>query len=95
VVIVRREGVDRVFDSFVMSCRAMGLGLERLVLRLVIDSESARGARFVGRYIASDRNAPCEDLFRSNGFTRVNETDWELPNTVAPPERPPWFEVVR
>src|SRR5206468_2096228 len=28
VVIVERRGGDRVFESFVMSCRAMGFGLE-------------------------------------------------------------------
>lgn len=44
-VLVRREGTSRVIESFVMSCRAMGLGLERLALRLVLDSEGGLAQR--------------------------------------------------
>src|SRR5262249_9698834 len=58
VVIVERQGDERVFQSFVMSCRAMGFELERLMLRLVLEAEESGAARFVGRFVPTDRNTP-------------------------------------
>ena len=49
VVIVERRSDEAVFDSFVMSCRAMGFQLEHAVVRLVLDAEpgvSALGGAF-------------------------------------------------
>lgn len=90
---VRRSGTDRVIESFAMSCRAMGLGLERLVLRLILDSESGPERRFVGRYIATKRNTPASRLYEEAGFVRGSEQDWVLEPGAARPKSPPWFAV--
>jgi FkbH-like protein len=92
VVIIRRKDDERVIDSFVMSCRAMGFDLERLILRGVIDAERG-AARFIGRFIPTDRNTPAMDLFPSNGFVQRSDTDWVLDATGALPEMPSWFTV--
>jgi FkbH-like protein len=94
VAIIERKGNDRVFDSFVMSCRAMGFELERLMLRLVIDSESSDATRFVGRFHPTDRNTPCKDLFSSNGFSRWDAREWVLEPDATRPEKPVWFKTI-
>jgi len=91
VAVVRRGGSERTVESFVMSCRAMGFELERLVLRRLLDAEGGPGVRFVGRYVRTDRNSPCAGLFSGNGFVRRSETDWVLEPDAARPEAPPWF----
>jgi predicted enzyme involved in methoxymalonyl-ACP biosynthesis len=89
VVVVRREGADRVLDAFVMSCRAMGFGLERLVLRRVLDAEAGPGVRFVGRYVPTERNGPCSALYTEAGFTRESDTEWVLAPGTELPDVPP------
>jgi FkbH-like protein len=93
VAIIERRGDERIFDSFLMSCRAMGFELERLLLRLVLDAESPGTAYFVGRYVPTDRNTPARDLFPAHGFTRQADGQWHLPADAPRPERPPWFRV--
>jgi len=64
-------------DSFVMSCRAMGFGLEdQLLNEIKLFSRKLGGGGIVGRYIQTDRNSPCAQLFSRNGFMPVNETDF-------------------
>jgi len=94
VAIIERKRNDRIFDSFVMSCRAMGFELERLMLRLVIDAESSDATRFVGRFRPTDRNTPCKDLFSSNGFSRRDDREWVLEPDATRPEKPVWFKII-
>lgn len=75
----RREGgsLSTLVDSFVMSCRAMGFALEDQVLNEVKDfSRSLGAASVVGRYIPTDRNSPCAQLFPRNEFVAVGETEF-------------------
>ncbi len=89
--IVRRQGHDRILESFVMSCRAMGYGLEQLVLRRVLDAEDAPQVRFIGRYLPTDRNTPCSKLYESAGFTADGEGAWILEPGAPRPPAPAWF----
>jgi FkbH-like protein len=91
VVVVRRDGPDRVIESFVMSCRAMGFGLEQLALARVVDAERGPGVRFVGRYVPSARNSPCSGLYEQHGFVRLTETEWALAPDAPRPTVPAWF----
>jgi FkbH-like protein len=92
VAIIRREGDCAVFDSFIMSCRAMGFELERLVLRLVIDAE-ADANRFIGKFVPTDRNTPAAELFATNGFSQTSPDEWLLNGDNTRPEAPTWFQV--
>jgi FkbH-like protein len=93
VVIVEREGDVAAFDSVVMSCRAMGFGLEYAMLRGALDAE-APWREAIGEYIPTRRNDPCSRLFSSAGFRRRGEHDWELSATEAGPSPPEWLSVV-
>jgi FkbH-like protein len=94
VVILKREPEATVVDSFVMSCRAMGFGLERLMLRAALEAAGARKA-VVGRFVPTDRNTPASGLFRENGFQQADPTTWTLGPEADLPAAPEWIRMVR
>lgn len=89
--VVKRQDEARVIDLFVMSCRAMGFGLENYMLRKIVEAESVEGKKFIGRYIPNDRNMPAASLFKNNRFEPLSETDWCLLSIDAMPSEPEWF----
>lgn len=92
VVIVERQERRVILDSFIMSCRAMGFELERLMLAEVRRAEGT-GRTMVGRFIPTDRNGPASGLYPGQGFVAVNDTEWELATGALGPELPSWFDV--
>jgi FkbH-like protein len=91
-VLVRRDGDDLVFDDVVMSCRAMGFGLEHVMLRSTMDAE-AGWSRAVGLFVPSGRNGPAADLFAGAGFRSDGEGRWVIERQGALPEQPPWIAL--
>jgi FkbH-like protein len=93
--IVTARGTDGEveIDSFIMSCRAMGFGLEQFALAEVTRRLDA--PRYTARFIPTDRNGPAAGLYPSNGFTETEPGLWTL-EAGDRPERPAWFrEPVR
>jgi len=59
-------------DTWVMSCRVLGRGMERFMFERLHDAASAAGvARIVGAYRPTKRNQPVADLFPQLGFELV------------------------
>ncbi|HET9894555.1 MAG TPA: hypothetical protein VFQ44_06430 [Streptosporangiaceae bacterium] len=87
VVIVERE--QRVIESFVMSCRAMGYGVEHIILDRVI---SRCGVPITARLVHTQLNEPCHGLFQSAGFTEHQPGRWLL-SERRPVPLPTWFTV--
>ncbi len=92
LVIIEQKADTSIFDSFIMSCRAMGFGLEQLMLRLVLESDK-NSNKFIGRFIPTDRNTPAKDLFSGNGFQPLSSNEWFLEDPNSWPEKPPWFTI--
>jgi FkbH-like protein len=76
-------------DSFIMSCRAMGFGLEQLVLHELTAARPE--ATWVGCFIPTERNGPAASLFANAGFQEEPGGTWTLPAELERPTRPPWF----
>ena len=94
LIIVKRNYQDRVFDSFIMSCRAMGFALEQLMLRLALEKEyEAGGLHFIGKIDETERNMPVRDIYASNGFIPAGNNQWINRDKETWPDRPEWFEV--
>ena len=57
-------------DSFVLSCRVMGLGGEDAFLRSVLALEAAHrpDGVLMATYLPTERNKPCARLLPANGF---------------------------
>ncbi len=94
VVVAGRGEASLTIESFVMSCRAMGFGLEQGMLRLVLDAEG-QASRVVGRFVPTDRNSPAARLFADSGFEPAGATEWLLADRSRGPVLPSWFTVER
>jgi len=74
-------------DSWLMSCRVLGRGLETAAMRLVADAAVRRGhRRLLGELVPTDRNAPAQDAYAAAGFRRLESDEahqlWELDLTT-------------
>jgi FkbH-like protein len=67
--------------NFVMSCRVIGLGGERVLLGRMAETAPA----LTGRIIETERNIPVRHLYRDNGFTEQDHGCWttRLPESKA------------
>jgi FkbH-like protein len=86
------DEAERLFDSVIMSCRAMGFGLEFALLRAVMDTVGP--GPFRGRFIPTDRNGPAAGLFEQAGFhpeAGGTEGMWVLPPGSVEPLPPAWL----
>lgn len=82
-------------DSFVMSCRVIGYGIETSLLAEVCAEAIAAGAtRLEGEFIATSKNVPAKDLYARHGFAWRETTGaverWEL-DLAAAVRVPPWI----
>jgi FkbH-like protein len=86
VAIVRCSDDHAVFDSFLMSCRVLGRGVETAFLAMLVSELRDRGIGTIeGRYAPTAKNALVADLFPRHGFEshelapETNEHSWVLP----------------
>ncbi|MGC1301653.1 MAG: HAD-IIIC family phosphatase [Caulobacteraceae bacterium] len=59
--------------AFVMSCRVIGLGVERSLLDHLLGVMAETRDQAVGCIVETDRNGPVRRLYADNGFTREEE----------------------
>jgi FkbH-like protein len=65
-------------DAWLMSCRVLGRGVERVVFNYLLDQARTRGAvEIVGAYRRTGRNGLVKDLYRDLGFERIAATEQE------------------
>jgi FkbH-like protein len=100
VLICRPRGPDVwEIDTWLMSCRVLGRGVERMALNEVLHHARDRGVKtLVGVYRPTDRNSMVRDHFEGLGFTRRlvaenGETEWVMATTAEVPLAP--MRVVR
>ena len=76
VVIARHEGVALILDSWLMSCRVLGRGVEAATLSILVDEAKRRGAReLIGEYIPSPKNGMVAGHYDSLGFRLIEEDE--------------------
>lgn len=91
VAVVRREQSLATIESFVMSCRAMGFGMEHCMLGHVVSQQN--GHTIVGRFVPTSRNEPASYLFSSAGFTEERDGMWSLASGTSPTSAASWITV--
>jgi FkbH-like protein len=102
VVLLRRDGRVVYIDSFLMSCRAMGRGIETAIMNHVkhrlLDEPGHLELR--GRYLPTPKNKPVETFYEDQGFRLLERRDSgeklyvlrRIDTREIPCE---WIEVVR
>ncbi|HTG36193.1 MAG TPA: HAD-IIIC family phosphatase [Thermoanaerobaculia bacterium] len=77
VVLLRRDGRVVYIDSFLMSCRAMGRGIETAIMNHVkhrlLDEPGHLELR--GRYMPTAKNKPAETFYEDQGFRLLERRD--------------------
>jgi FkbH-like protein len=78
VAIVRNGGDTWVIDSFLLSCRVLGRGVEDALLAHVVSQAQNSGARRLeAHFSATPRNAPAQGFYAARGFQAVEKTESE------------------
>lgn len=70
--VLRYDGDRAIFDTFLLSCRALGRGVEEIFLNHALQLARKRGAAVaVGEYIATRKNAQVENFYAKEGFMEL------------------------
>ena len=85
-------------DTFLLSCRVLGRGVEAAFLSTIIDRYCTPPPKKLrGIYIPTKKNFPVRDFFRSNQFQMVSEKErisvWEMDLSSAANLHPVWVEI--
>ncbi len=76
VLMARLEGTDAIIETWLMSCRVLGRGVEQACLNLLATAAQSHGAkRLIGQYRPTEKNNMVRDLYPNLGFTPLAETD--------------------
>jgi len=82
-------------DSFLLSCRVLGRGLETAVVHWALHRAAQRHWRILsGRIISTDRNLPARSVYRDASFTESDGNgEWKAHTSVLP-TLPAWLTIV-
>ena len=98
VAIVEHENDRSRIDTFLMSCRVIGRGVEQALLSTVADLARDRGyGQVVGEFLLTAKNSLVKGFFLENGFEQLDAVDtqwWRLvlaDRSISPPK---WFHEI-
>lgn len=96
--VVLKGPVSWRIDSFLMSCRVMGLGVETAFLEQIYrDALREGGGRIVGVFSPTSKNHPVREFYSQHGFRLDLEQDgrqeWVLEVAHSTIRRPDWIAV--
>ena len=79
VLLARVEGQSLVLDTWLMSCRVLKRGVERLLLNNVVRVARERGLKLlVGEYLPTPKNGLVRDHYPTLGFTPADASTQEV-----------------
>lgn len=95
VALIRIEDGAWILDSFLMSCRVIGYGIETALLAYACERARAHGAsEMIGEFVPTAKNAPAADLYALHGFVAVEDDTspqrWRL-DLAGAPATPKWI----
>jgi FkbH-like protein len=97
LTVVRTESPLWTIDSFLMSCRVIGYGIESVLLAFVAERARENGAAsLAASFVPTSKNAPARELFAKHGFTQSAQAgagappSWEF-SLTRPLEFPAWI----
>lgn len=74
----RQETTKAIFDTFLMSCRAMGREVETAVLAGIEETLEQEGITLLeGQFVPTPKNVPAADFWEQMGYRREGE-QWVL-----------------
>ena len=100
VIIISYEGQNAFIDTFLLSCRAIGRGIEEAMLKVCIDRARERGCENIfGIYVPSKRNHLVKKFYEKNNFSKVeteeNKIIYVLSLSKAHMTFPAYFKSIK
>tara|TARA_B100001123_G_scaffold74358_1_gene83750 strand:+ start:42868 stop:44625 length:1758 start_codon:yes stop_codon:yes gene_type:complete len=73
-IIEKRNDEEWIIDTFLLSCRIMGRGVEEIMMSQIIENAKLSGVkRIKGEFIPTAKNKPAENFYKDLGFKKENE----------------------
>lgn len=73
VLLAVPQGSDLRVDTWLMSCRVLGRGVEIATMRALTETARSRGfTRVIGQHIPTGRNEPAREAYPRSGFTALD-----------------------
>lgn len=100
VAIVRYEKDEAEIDSFLLSCRAIGRGVETALLSHIAEKAAKihHVKKIKGKYIATEKNSQVMDFYEKNQFSIIDKSDqeshWFIDLSKNEIEAPKWIRIV-
>ena len=83
MVLAVPEGPDLRVDTWLMSCRVLGRGVDIATMRVLTETARDKGfARVIGEYIPTSRNEPARLAYQRAGFTAVAAVDGQTSGEI-------------
>lgn len=92
MAVVEEHSDHFLIENFVMSCRAMGFGLESRFITEVIHFYDA-DKQWIGKFTPTDRNSPASTFFADHGFSKSDDGILSLCNRSDLAKAPDWFTI--
>ena len=92
--IIEKKNDEWIIDTFLLSCRIMGRGVEEIMINQIIENARLSGIkRIKGEFIPTAKNKPAENFYEKLGFKKENEF-WVF-NTEDPIKIPEHIKVIK
>ncbi len=76
VFIIKKKSEEWILDTFLLSCRIMGRGIEGAILGKIMQMAKKENIKkIIAKFIPTQKNIPAENFLLDNGFTKVGE-EW-------------------
>ncbi len=87
-IVEKKNDEEWIIDTFLLSCRIMGRGVEEIMMNQIIENAKLLGIkRIKGEFIPTAKNKPAENFYEKLGFKKEEEF-WvfNTDNTIKKPE---------
>jgi len=100
--ILKYDDDRAIFDTFLLSCRVLGRGVENAFIAQILKLAKKRNCKWaIGEYYATRKNIQVRDFYRKHGFKEIMEENkkpgqvfcFELEGTI--PTEPPYFKEIK
>ena len=72
-IIEKKNNEEWIIDTFLLSCRIIGRGIEEIMINQIIENAKSSGVkRIKGKFIPTAKNKPAENFYEKLGFKKEN-----------------------
>jgi FkbH-like protein len=82
---IQQNSREMIIDTFLLSCRVLGRGVETALLAALADEARIQGAEYlVASFIPTAKNAPASTFLPDHGFQALGQNNWRIVVSEVP-----------